>query len=82
MKVSIAEASEISKILLMVRLSPLLFSLLTDYDNNTCVPCEANCGSCQDRPDYCTLCEHNLVMHEHKCFSSCPLHTYETEENK
>ncbi|XP_075157350.1 furin-like protease 2 isoform X2 [Haematobia irritans] len=51
-----------------------------NYDNNTCVPCEANCGSCQDRPDYCTSCEHHLVMHEHKCFSSCPLHTYETEE--
>ncbi|XP_058978156.1 furin-like protease 2 isoform X2 [Musca domestica] len=51
-----------------------------NYDNKTCVPCEANCGSCQDRPDYCTSCEHHLVMHEHKCFSSCPLHTYETEE--
>uniref|UniRef100_A0A1A9W1G0 furin n=1 Tax=Glossina brevipalpis TaxID=37001 RepID=A0A1A9W1G0_9MUSC len=53
-----------------------------NYDNKTCVPCEANCASCQDRPDYCTSCEHHLVMHEHKCFSSCPLHTYETEDYK
>ena len=52
----------------------------TDYDNKTCVPCEANCASCQDRPDYCTSCEHNLVMHEHKCYSACPVHTYETED--
>lgn len=82
MKVSIEEASEISKDFTQGSFVSPLLSLLTDYDNNTCVPCEANCGSCQDRPDYCTLCEHNLVMHEHKCFSSCPLHTYETEENK
>ena len=60
----------------------ILFCIFADYDNKTCVPCEANCGSCQDRPDYCTSCEHHLVMHEHKCFSSCPLHTYETEEYK
>ncbi|XP_049311526.1 furin-like protease 2 isoform X2 [Bactrocera dorsalis] len=51
-----------------------------NYDNKTCVPCEANCASCQDRPDYCTSCEHHLVMHEHKCYSACPLHTYETED--
>lgn len=51
-----------------------------NYDNKTCVPCEANCASCQDRPDYCTSCDHHLVMHEHKCYSSCPVHTYETED--
>ncbi|XP_055845205.1 furin-like protease 2 isoform X2 [Episyrphus balteatus] len=51
-----------------------------NYDNKTCVPCEANCASCQDRPDYCTSCDHHLVMHEHKCYSACPLHTYETED--
>lgn len=56
--------------------------LLTDYDNKTCVPCEANCASCADRPDYCTSCDHHLVMHEHKCYSACPLHTYETEDYK
>lgn len=56
--------------------------LLPDYDNKTCVPCESNCGSCQDRPDYCTSCEHHLVMHEHKCYSDCPKNTYETEDYK
>lgn len=49
-------------------------------ENKTCVPCEANCASCQDRPDYCTSCEHHLVMHEHKCFAACPKNTYETED--
>lgn len=53
-----------------------------DYDNKTCVPCEANCASCQDRPDYCTSCDHHLVMHENKCYSACPEHTYETEDYK
>ncbi|XP_055539465.1 furin-like protease 2 isoform X1 [Wyeomyia smithii] len=51
-----------------------------NYDNRTCVPCEANCASCQDRPDYCTSCDHHLVMHEHKCYSACPKNTYETED--
>uniref|UniRef100_W4VRF9 furin n=1 Tax=Corethrella appendiculata TaxID=1370023 RepID=W4VRF9_9DIPT len=51
-----------------------------NYDNKTCVPCEANCASCQDRPDYCTSCDHHLVMHEHKCYSACPKNTYETED--
>ncbi|CAO1381843.1 unnamed protein product [Diamesa hyperborea] len=51
-----------------------------NYDNKTCVPCEANCASCQDRPDYCTSCDHHLVMHEHKCYAACPKNTYETED--
>ncbi|KAG5680505.1 hypothetical protein PVAND_010012 [Polypedilum vanderplanki] len=51
-----------------------------NYENKTCVPCEANCASCQDRPDYCTSCEHHLVMHEHKCYAACPKNTYETED--
>ncbi|XP_055634461.1 furin-like protease 2 isoform X2 [Toxorhynchites rutilus septentrionalis] len=51
-----------------------------NYDNRTCVPCEANCAFCQDRPDYCTSCDHHLVMHEHKCYSACPKNTYETED--
>ncbi|XP_043658322.1 furin-like protease 2 isoform X2 [Drosophila teissieri] len=50
--------------------------------NRTCVPCEPNCASCQDHPEYCTSCDHHLVMHEHKCYSACPLDTYETEDNK
>lgn len=54
--------------------------LFADFENKTCVPCEANCASCQDRPDYCVSCEHHLVMHEHKCYSACPPHTYETED--
>ncbi|XP_012252633.2 furin-like protease 2 isoform X2 [Athalia rosae] len=47
-------------------------------ENGTCVPCEANCASCQDRPDHCTSCEHHLVMHENKCYAACPRYTYET----
>lgn len=57
----------------------VIFSF-SDYENKTCVPCEANCASCQDRPDYCTSCEHHLVMHEHRCYSACPVYTYETED--
>ncbi|KAI4500921.1 hypothetical protein M0802_004132 [Mischocyttarus mexicanus] len=49
-------------------------------ENSTCVPCEANCASCQDRPDKCTSCEHHLVMHENKCYAACPLYTYETQD--
>lgn len=51
-----------------------------NYDNKTCVPCEANCASCQERPDHCTSCDHHLVMHENQCYSACPAHTYETED--
>lgn len=51
-----------------------------DFDNKTCVPCEANCASCLDRPDYCTSCQHHLVMHETKCYSVCPPHTFERED--
>ncbi|KAI8035334.1 furin-like protease 2 isoform X2 [Drosophila gunungcola] len=50
--------------------------------NRTCIPCEPNCASCQDHPEYCTSCDHHLVMYEHKCYSACPLDTYETEDNK
>ncbi|XP_017145820.1 furin-like protease 2 isoform X2 [Drosophila miranda] len=50
--------------------------------NRTCAPCEPNCASCQDHPEYCTSCDHHLVMHENKCYSACPLDTYETEDNK
>ncbi|KZC04039.1 Furin-like protease 2 [Dufourea novaeangliae] len=49
-------------------------------ENSTCVPCEANCASCQDRPDKCTSCEHHLVMYENKCYAACPLYTYETQD--
>ncbi|XP_014467641.1 PREDICTED: furin-like protease 2 isoform X2 [Dinoponera quadriceps] len=49
-------------------------------ENSTCVPCEANCASCQDRPDKCTSCEHHLVMHENKCYAACPAYTYETQD--
>lgn len=51
-----------------------------DSENNTCVPCEANCASCSDQPDYCTSCQHHLVLYEKKCFAACPLYTYETED--
>ncbi|XP_031779685.1 furin-like protease 2 isoform X2 [Nasonia vitripennis] len=49
-------------------------------ENSTCVPCEANCASCSDRPDHCTSCEHHLVLHENKCYAACPLYTYETQD--
>lgn len=51
-----------------------------NFDQRTCVPCEANCASCQDRPDFCTSCDHHLVMHNHTCLASCPDHTYETDD--
>ncbi|XP_059609032.1 furin-like protease 2 [Phlebotomus argentipes] len=51
-----------------------------NYENNTCVPCEANCASCQDRPDFCSSCDHHLVIYENRCYSACPLHTFETED--
>lgn len=63
-------------------LDNVLFHFPADMKNRTCVPCEPNCASCQDRPEYCTSCDHHLVMHENKCYSACPLDTYETEENK
>lgn len=56
------------------------FRLSPDTENNTCVPCEANCASCQDRPDHCTSCEHHLVMHENRCYAACPVFTYETQD--
>ncbi|XP_051169950.1 furin-like protease 2 isoform X1 [Leptopilina boulardi] len=49
-------------------------------ENSTCVPCEANCASCQDRPDHCTSCENHLVMYGNKCYAACPLYTYETQD--
>lgn len=71
-----------SKVTRLYSIYFLYVKLITDYDNKTCVPCEANCASCQDRPDYCTSCDHHLVMHDHKCYSACPEHTFETEDYK
>ena len=51
-----------------------------DPENSTCVPCEANCASCSDRPDHCTSCEHHLVLYENKCYAACPLYTFETQD--
>lgn len=53
-----------------------------DLEQNTCVPCSANCGSCQDRPDFCKSCDHHLVMHENKCYAACPQYTFETDDYK
>ncbi|KAK6644158.1 Furin-like protease 2 [Polyplax serrata] len=53
------------------------------YENTeqgTCVPCQPNCASCVDRPDYCTSCDHHLVMFDHKCYAACPTYSYETED--
>lgn len=49
-------------------------------DEGTCIPCEANCASCQDRPDHCTSCDHHLVMFENKCYAACPMYTYESDD--
>ena len=53
---------------------------LSDYDQNTCVPCQPNCASCQERPDHCTSCDHHLVLHDNKCYAACPTYTFETED--
>ncbi|XP_065224139.1 furin-like protease 2 [Planococcus citri] len=50
-----------------------------NQEERTCVPCESNCASCQDRPDHCTSCHHNLVLSDNKCLATCPLNTYETD---
>ena len=54
--------------------------MFLEYDEELCVPCESNCASCLERPDHCTSCDHHLVLHKNKCYASCPLNTYETEE--
>lgn len=51
-----------------------------NYDQNTCVPCQPNCASCQERPDHCTSCDHHLVLHDNKCYAACPTYTFETED--
>ncbi|XP_066992813.1 furin-like protease 2 [Anabrus simplex] len=51
-----------------------------NLEQNTCVPCEQNCASCQDRPDHCTSCDHHLVLHDNRCYAACPTYTYETED--
>ncbi|XP_039291370.1 furin-like protease 2 [Nilaparvata lugens] len=53
------------------------------YENTeqgTCIPCEPNCASCQDRADHCSTCEHHLVIFENRCYAACPLYTYETDD--
>ncbi|KAI4457760.1 proprotein convertase subtilisin/kexin-related [Holotrichia oblita] len=51
-----------------------------DYLEKTCIPCQPNCASCQDRPDHCTSCDHHLLLHQNQCSASCPDNTYETED--
>nr|CAD7425939.1 unnamed protein product [Timema monikensis] len=53
-----------------------------DSDRNLCVPCEPNCASCVDKSNNCVNCEHHLVLHDSKCFATCPLHTHETEDSR
>ncbi|KAG8225591.1 hypothetical protein J437_LFUL006683 [Ladona fulva] len=55
-------------------------SYYEDTDASICVPCESNCGSCQDKPDHCTSCDHHLVLYNNKCYAACPMYTYETED--
>nr|CAD7424203.1 unnamed protein product [Timema monikensis] len=53
------------------------------YENTeqkSCIPCQPNCGSCQDRPDHCTSCDHHLVLYDNKCHAACPANTYETQD--
>ncbi|KAI5694478.1 hypothetical protein M8J76_010586 [Diaphorina citri] len=49
-------------------------------EEGTCVPCEPNCASCQERPDHCTACDHHLVLYGNKCLAACPDKTYETDD--
>ncbi|CAG2058146.1 unnamed protein product [Timema podura] len=51
-----------------------------DSEENLCVPCAPNCASCHDQPDYCSSCEHHLVLYENRCYATCPVYTYETED--
>ncbi|XP_071449576.1 furin-like protease 2 isoform X2 [Hetaerina americana] len=51
---------------------------LEDTEKSVCIPCESNCGSCQDKPDHCTSCDHHLVLYNNKCYPACPTYTYET----
>lgn len=51
-----------------------------DYRDKTCTPCQPNCGSCQDRPDYCTSCDHHLLLYLNQCLAACPANTFETDE--
>ncbi|XP_014216416.1 furin-like protease 2, partial [Copidosoma floridanum] len=48
--------------------------------NGTCEPCEANCQNCSEQPDQCTSCQHHLVLYKNKCYATCPLYTYETDD--
>ncbi|CAH1972311.1 unnamed protein product [Acanthoscelides obtectus] len=50
------------------------------YADKTCIPCQPNCASCQDRPDYCTSCDHHLLLYQNKCLASCPQNSYETDD--
>lgn len=49
-------------------------------EEGTCVPCEPNCASCQDRPDHCVTCDHHLVLYNDMCLAACPDKTYETDD--
>ncbi|CAG2064555.1 unnamed protein product, partial [Timema podura] len=53
---------------------------VADTEQKSCIPCQPNCGSCQDRPDHCTSCDHHLVLYDNKCHAACPANTYETQD--
>lgn len=64
----------------MINLLLLRFFFETDFADKTCITCQPNCASCQDRPDYCTSCDHHLLLYQNKCLASCPIKTFETED--
>ncbi|CAG9791010.1 unnamed protein product [Diatraea saccharalis] len=51
-----------------------------DSDSSVCRPCAAHCGTCSERADVCTSCEHHLLLHDGTCMASCPPSYYETED--
>ncbi|XP_063234781.1 furin-like protease 2 [Bacillus rossius redtenbacheri] len=50
------------------------------YEQDSCIPCEPNCASCEHRN--CTRCDHHLFLYNNKCYATCPQFTYETGDHR
>ncbi|KAE8748948.1 hypothetical protein FOCC_FOCC004353, partial [Frankliniella occidentalis] len=53
-----------------------------DSEKGVCIPCAANCVSCSDQPDRCTVCAPRLLMHGSKCYAACPPGTFNITSDK
>ena len=49
---------------------------VADSERGLCTPCAANCVSCADQPDRCTLCAPRLLMYNSRCYAACPPGTF------